>query len=175
MLRLSPVLLLCVAISTLSATAPTLAQSSIEEQMSGEEFRRSGLEKLTPAELEYLNQWLKDDQALGNPQNTSTPASAAPAAAAPVAATQQTVDQRGLRPKEASRSTIEARIDGDFSGWSGKTRFKLDNGMIWQQVGSGSVRARSNSPKVTIEPKSLGSWKLYVEGVGRSVKVKRIK
>ncbi|MFK7958219.1 MAG: hypothetical protein AB8B96_19130 [Lysobacterales bacterium] len=172
MLRLSHVLLLCVAISTLSATAPATAQSSLEEQMSGDEFRRSGLEKLSAEELKFLNQWLRDDQRQGNPPNRNVTAPSAPAAPAPAPTL---ADQRGLRPKEASRSTIEARIDGEFTGWSGKTRFKLDNGMIWQQVGSGSQRARSDSPKVTIEPKSLGSWKLYVEGVGRSVKVKRIK
>lgn len=147
--------------------------------MTGAEFQRSGLSKLTPEELKFLNNWLKDVQTLPAPPNVPANSQANPqantqgAASSAPAATE--VDQRGLRPKEATRSTIEARIDGEFTGWSGRTRFKLDNGMIWQQVGEGRQLGKSDSPKVTIEPKSLGSWKLYVEGIGRSVKVKRIK
>lgn len=85
-------------------------------------------------------------------------------------------DTRGLRQKkQSSRTVIESQIEGDFTGWSGRTRFKLANGMVWQQVGSGEFRHRAENPNVRIEPKSLGSWKLYVEGLSRSVKVKRIK
>lgn len=168
----------------LFVASAALAQSTLEERMTGQEFEQAGLDKLSPAELEFLNQWLKDDRPPASPPKAANaPASGAPASTggattpAPAVAAREsaTIDQRGLRPKESSRTPIEARIDGKFTGWSGRTRFKLDNGMVWQQVGSGEVRASSDSPKVTIEPKSLGSWKLYVEGVGRSVKVKRIK
>ncbi len=168
----------------LFVASAALAQSTVEERMTGQEFEQAGLDKLSPAELEFLNQWLKDDRgAVSPPKAAAAPAAGAPAQASSATATAPTVaaresatiDQRGLRPKDSSRTPIEARIDGKFTGWSGRTRFKLDNGMVWQQVGSGEVRANSDSPKVTIEPKSLGSWKLYVEGVGRSVKVKRVK
>ena len=34
----------------------------------------------------------------------------------------------------------QAKIVGDFSGWSGKTTFILDNGEVWQQRRADSVR-----------------------------------
>lgn len=171
--------LLVVCLISLVATAASAneAFSSLEERMTGEEFERAGLNKLTGDELRYLNAWLKKVK--------MSPAPAARAASAPRSTTQATdsagnqpapaIDQTGLRPKEAPRVTIESQIDGEFTGWSGRTRFKLKNGMVWQQVGSGEFFYRATDPNVRIEPKSLGSWKLYVDGIGRSVKVKRIK
>lgn len=140
--------------------------STLEEQMSAEEYSKSGLDKLSPAELRFLNQWLeRRDVAVDRP---------APAPAAAAAGEAPTDAQMGLR-EAPERVVIESRIVGEFNGWSGRTRFKLENGQVWQQVGAGSYYGRADSPAVRIEPKSFGSWKLYVEGIGRGVKVKRVK
>ena len=64
---------------------------------------------------------------------------------------------------------------GDGWAGNGKTRFKLANGQVWQQVGTGEFVHHAVNPTVDIKPKSMGSWKLYVEGINRGVKVKRIK
>ena len=139
--------------------------SSLEEQMSGDEFRRAGLQKLTPEELAALNAWLRDAK-------LSPPAAVAPAAApAPTSE-----DRRGFENRREDATPIEARLVGNFTGWTGKTRFKLDNGQIWQQARGGSYRASTqDSPRVRLEPKALGTWALSVDGVGRSVRVKRVK
>ena len=83
-------------------------------------------------------------------------------------------DQMGFVPK-LDRSEIRSNIDGDFNGWNGKTRFKLTNGQVWQQIGAGDFAHYAANPGVVIKPKSLGSWKLYVDGFNRGIKVKRIK
>ncbi|MDX1572086.1 MAG: hypothetical protein R3200_16500 [Xanthomonadales bacterium] len=139
--------------------------TSLEEQMSGADFERAGLDKLTEEELAFLNRWL-DNRGV-----------AVDAPAAPEPATEQGVSeaQMGLRGAEPERVVIESRLIGKFNGWSGRTLFKLENGQVWQQIGGGSYYASADSPAVRIEPKMFGSWKLYVEGIGRSVKVKRIK
>lgn len=70
---------------------------------------------------------------------------------------------------------IVARYEGQFSGWSGGTLFKLDNGQVWKQAQSGRVSHRRDNPVITIRKGALGSFRLSVEGLNRTVRVKRIK
>lgn len=157
-------------------------QASLEEQMTGTEFERAGLEKLTPEELRFLNDWLENNRLprAADPEPDGEANVVADAAAA-------TRDRQSLRTTSAAdpdtgfelrrkRSTVSSRIAGTFDGWSGKTDFTLENGMVWRQAESGRYGVRTlDSPEVRIEPKLGGSWRLYVEGLNRSLKVRRIK
>jgi len=84
-----------------------------------------------------------------------------------------------LLPQPPEDDHIEARLLGDFNGWSGKTIFRLDNGQIWRQannrMGNYTPREPLLEPKITITKSSLGSYKMKVEGIKRIVLVKRIK
>jgi hypothetical protein len=82
----------------------------------------------------------------------------------------------GFKREESEREPIKTNIIGEFNGWRGKNIFKLANGQVWKQSEKSSfyIPKRTN-PAVTIKPKSMGSWQLYVDGFGRGVKVKRIK
>ncbi len=52
----------------------------------------------------------------------------------------------------------------------------LENGQQWQQAESGMYDAgKFERPKVKIKPMLLGSWLMYVEGCGCSLRVQRIK
>ncbi|MCF6288846.1 MAG: hypothetical protein L3J53_06380 [Proteobacteria bacterium] len=82
----------------------------------------------------------------------------------------------GFRLRESDRETIHTSIVGEFKGWKGKHTFILANGHIWKQAESGTFYIpKRTDPKVTIKPKSMGSWALSVEGFSRSVKVIRVK
>lgn len=82
----------------------------------------------------------------------------------------------GFIPNLSDREEITSSIIGEFKGWRGKNVFKLENGQVWRQAESGSFYIpKRNSPNITIKPKSMGTWILYVDGFGRGVKVKRIK
>lgn len=153
----------------LTLTAPAVSQvdSTLEEQMSQQEFEQAGLDKLSSEELNYLNQWLRSRNA--------APKAAAPARNVESSAPAPAEDKMGFKPRPEDRTTIVSRIDGEFSGWSGRTTFKLQNGQVWRQVDGKSFPHNSTNPEVRIEPKSFGTWKMYVEGLNRSVKVKRIK
>jgi len=80
-------------------------------------------------------------------------------------------------PPERTDS-IEARLVGDFTGWSGDTVFRLDNGQVWQQarnyIRSYTPREPMREPLVIISKGLFGSYDLRVEGVKRVVQVKRI-
>lgn len=145
-----------------AATVHASTFSTLEERMSVAQFKAAGLDKLSPDELAALNTWL---------QGSATAAgTAAPGASAPPA------DSRiGFRAEEVT-GTVVSRFDGAFTGWDGKTRFNLENGQVWEQAEQGSLRGVNlDHPMVTIEPGLFGSWKLKVEGLNATTRVKRIK
>ncbi len=143
--------------------------SSLEERMTAKEFREAGLDKLSDEELRALNAWVQRNVRLAEQGGA---AAAAPGQAAPVAA-QASADTRGF--ENAERTEIASRILGPFKGWSGKTVFTLENGMVWQQVEDDRASIVAESPSVTISPGTFGSWRLKVEGSNRTTLVKRIK
>jgi hypothetical protein len=79
-----------------------------------------------------------------------------------------------LAPAGDGPDLIESRIEGDFEGWTGETIFKLDNGQIWQQIGFDHTYRYAFRPKVMIV-KTKGTYKMKVDGVDRTIFVKRIK
>ena len=77
---------------------------------------------------------------------------------------------RGIQP-----DLIRSRIDGTFKGWRGKTRFKLENGEIWQQRQSSTYFTTLESPEVIIKKGRMNFYTMEVPAIGRKVHVKRIK
>ena len=139
----------------IAQSAPTL-----EERLSEAQFKSYGLDKLTPQELQGLNNWLQGEVA-------------AKVAAAPAS---QDDFRQGFKPKETERIEIKARLAGTFTGWTGSTVFKLDNGQEWQQAESGGYNAQSvENADVTIKPKAFGNWLLVVEQCQCRIAVRRIK
>ena len=109
------------------------------------------------------------------------PESAPPAAAAAPAAAQaaETEDDFGSEQLPVERvDRVEARLIGDFTGWTGRTKFPLDNGQVWQQTRNYVRNYEPREPipqaKVTITRSFAGSYKMRIEGVKRTVQVKRI-
>lgn len=154
-MRLRLALILALAATGLNAQS----FSSLEERMSEAEFRAAGLDKLSPEELANLNAWLRD--------RAASAAAAMPARARG--------DERVGFPDGPDSRSVVSRIAGEFTGWSGSTRFELENGQVWQQDEATSLRGvRADSPVVTIEPAFLGSFRMRVDGFNQRVRVKRI-
>jgi lipoprotein-anchoring transpeptidase ErfK/SrfK len=81
-----------------------------------------------------------------------------------------------IADKPEGVEAMESRIAGPFTGWSGKTTFRLQNGQVWQQNDDGSYVDREvDSPAVRIVPGRMGVFWMEVEGVNPRVKVKPIK
>lgn len=131
--------------------------STLEERMSGKEFKETGLGKLTDEELAALNDWLRR-------HSVATLENAAARPAGSVANSSSTGDMRGFenQPKDDPMGkVINGTIIGAFDGWKGKgTLFKLTNGMVWQQTDNDSFYVKPvENAEITIRKGLLGNWR----------------
>jgi len=141
--------------------APQEHSISIEEFMTTQELRDTGVSTLTPRQKEALNRWLwrytKVVASIAQKSYTETPRNSA-------------------TPVFSSSCTpaVESTISGEFHGWDGETIFKFDNGQIWQQAEYSYTYSYSYRPSVTIYATSAGC-KMKVEDEGETILVRRLK
>ena len=147
------------------------------QEMSPEEFKRMGLDKLSPAELQTLNEWLR-----GYKHQTEAKAAAE--------ATEQTREQAKQEGREEGRAEARAeakkefgrnwlttdkiysRIQGEFHGLAkgGKRMIiVLEDGTVWKQANE--TDKVLDPPKLTDNPpvmltKSFAGYKMHVIGAG---------
>lgn len=76
--------------------------------------------------------------------------------------------------KDSTSDVIESQIEGEFSGWSGDTMFKLTNGQIWQQSSYAYTYSYKYRPNVLIF-RTGGGYAMQVEGLDSKIQVKRLK
>ncbi len=148
-------LILCSALLlvALPALADKEAFPGVQKLMSEEEYRAAGLHKLSAEERQALDQWLL--------LYTATEAG--------------TIRQTNQEVQEAEAShVINANIVGDFSGWSGNTLFRLDNGQLWRQRLPGKVAYNGDGRAVEISKNFFGFYKMTHIDSGRSVGVSRV-
>jgi len=144
--------------------APVAAQQAIQSQMTPEEFKAAGLDKLSADELERLNAWL----------NRTIDTESEKAAATAKKAVED--ENRGFFSFGSSEPVV-GRIVGEFRGFARGREYTLDNGQVWRQVDAASlVGARRDGPEVKISPSLVGNaWYMAIEGYNTRAKVERIK
>ena len=86
----------------------------------------------------------------------------------------ETFGNERIAQVEDETNQITSRILGEFKGWSGYTKFQLENGQIWQQSSEGLLIVRINNPTVIIKKSFFGTYNLNVESVNSTIKVRRI-
>ena len=162
MIRTNLMILLLTGTLTPAVTIAADAFPGIEKIMTPEEQKDAGLHKLTPAELKALNDWLRTYSA------GTTQAAKVETRAEVV----REVHEQETAAKQAER--IVSQVQGEFTGWNGKTIFHLKNGQVWQQRSSGQLYHKAQEPKVEITRNLLGYYVMHVVGTSYSVGVKRI-
>lgn len=140
------------------------AQPPLEQQMTPEQFKAAGLQKLSAGELANLNAWLN------NTLEVET------ARAAAQEKEKLETEHRGFFSFGKSEPIV-ARIDGEFSGFAKGRKWTLDNGQQWEQIDSASLAGvRMTNPQARIAPSVLGNaWYMQVEGYNTRATVRRIK
>jgi hypothetical protein len=149
--------LLCFLAVHVQASAPP-QKVTIENVMTAEEMRATGIATLNAPQKQALNDWL----------NRYT-----------LRVLRVAIQQEGTAPAPAPVRTscspaVESTISGEIEGWDGETIFKLDNGQIWQQAAYDYTYFYAYRPEVTIYSTSAGC-RMKVEDETDTVLVKRIK
>ena len=168
-----------------------LSGFDLREEMDAVTFAQSGLEKLTPEEMRSLNAAVA---AMLGRQVADLRVAVKEEVRSEVEAEVRTAVEEELQiPKGDDRfgletvktrvselfkrdapEVIQSRILGDFRGWSGNTRFPLENGQIWRQTQASTFIVKVKDPEVTIRRAAFGSYLLKIEGFNSSVRVERI-
>ena len=136
----------------------------IEQQMTPEQFRAAGLDRLTPEQLASLNAWL----------NRTVVAETQKAAAQ---AKKKVEDENRGFLNFGSDEPIVSTFKGEFRGFAKGRRYVLANGQEWEQTDTASLPGvRLTDPGVRITPGIMGSvWYMQVGKYNTRAKVKRIK
>ena len=143
-----------------NAPKPLAENVSLKDLMTPEEFKAAGLKKLSAEELERLNRFLQGYREQAVQQVAK--------------ATEERVNPPPRRDRATAQNVIEAKIQGPFTGLTGRTRVLLDNGSIWQQVDSGQKFSTNlDSPDVVLV-RTIFSYKMYVTGAPHWFYVKQI-
>jgi len=155
-------LLLCAALPAFAQQAT--GQQAIEKQMTPEQFKASGLEKLSPEELANLNAWLN------RTLDTETTKAA-------VQAEQKVKDENRGFFNFGSSEPIVSKMTGEFRGFAQGRQYTLENGQVWRQTDSATLAGvRVNNPGVKITPSVIGNaWYLQIQDYNTRAKVERLK
>lgn len=140
------------------------AQQRIEQEMTPEQFKAAGLDKLSAEELANLNAWLN--------RTVETES----ARAAERAEEKVKSEARGFF-NFGSTEPIVSQLQGEFRGFGKGRTYTLANGQVWQQTDDATLSSvRLESPEVTIKPAIIGNvWYLGVQGYNTRARVVRIK
>ena len=145
-----------------SATGMAQESTRIEQQMTPEQFRAAGLDRLDAGQLANLNGWL----------NRTLDVETAKAAKNAEEVVHH--KNRGFLGSTA-REPVEARLNGAFAGFGKGRSYTLDNGQVWEQTDSATLSGvRRTSPKVRIKPGVLGVWWMRIDGYNTQAKVQRV-
>lgn len=146
------IILFLSALALASASSAQDGFPGIKRLMSAEEFKATGLQGLSDTELKALDDWLL--------RYTAGDA--------------QLLQQSSKAVRQAKKEfEVESRIVGNFTGWSGETRFQLENGQVWRQRINRTYRyAGPPNPLVRIDKNWAGYYRLTLVESGKSVGVK---
>ena len=137
----------------------------IEQRLTVEQMRATGLDRLSTEQLTLLNRLLGDEhvaQADAIREQVETKA-----------------EQERASSQNVERQPIVSKIVGEFRGWSSGSQFQLDNGQRWRVTGTSDYYVRkadaSNAPAVVIMPGMVGGWYMQVEGHQVKAKVQQVR
>lgn len=166
MTNVKQTLLSILYILTISLSPFAFSEESIFHNMTTEEKKITGIEKLSEEEISQLEQWI----------NTKT--------TSPLLSTTNPIaDSNNNKTTNISRKEAEAilnapidtQIAGEFNGWRGKTIFRLSNGEIWKQRLPGVYVEKLDSPQIRIKKNFLGFYEMEIVETGKKIGVTRLK
>ena len=125
----------------------------LKKMMSEEEFTATGLNNLSAEELHKLDRWLLKF----------------------LAHESQQLVKADKKIQKLQKVGVRRNIVGHFSGWTGKTVFRLDNGEVWKQRLDSRYAISLENPEIEIKRNLFGFYEMKIIKTGRRVGVTRLK
>jgi hypothetical protein len=170
----------CLTIATLAvlAMAGPAARGDFLATLPPDEIKRLGLDRLSPEERAAVDaaveKYCRDHEAKATRQAAAAAVVEYQAKQEP-AAISRAVEAVKQRSEEDKVERFKTRILGRFSGWGGHTYFALENGQVWQQVGSEIYYLSPvENPEAEFRKAPSGYFRLYLPD-GTWVTVKRLR
>lgn len=140
----------------------------LEQRLSAEQLRATGLDTLTPEQLALLDTLLDE-------QTTATVQAVRAQATAEAAASGTQRDPDPSRFIGLADEPIASRAKGTIGGWQPGTEFTLENGQVWKVL-KGKMRLETplESPEILVVPGIAGRWFLQVDPELPKARVYRI-
>ena len=162
-----PFAILMLAFAPLAWAQQPALTADVEQQMTAEQFKAAGLDKLSTKELAALNVWLQ--------QKVTTETAVAVEKAKEEGRKEVVEKNRGFFDF-GSAEPIESVIVGEFTGFGKGKKYTLQNGQVWEQIEPASLSGvRKTDVSVKIKPGVLGNWFMKIDGYNTQAKVRRIK
>lgn len=165
MTRRIPIILAALLFTVANSLALAATAPRIEQQLTPEQLHATGLDTLTPAQLDAINAVLQKRDA-----DTRADATAIATAAAQARATQPGRaggESAPLSPASyigLADEPIKSRLVGSVSGWEPGSEFHLANGQVWKVLkGSMKLRKPMEAPEIVVIPGFAGRWFLQVD------------
>ncbi len=145
--KTSLAVLVALSFSTFAAMADQ-AYVNIEQRLTAEQLRETGLDTLSPEQLKRLNQLLGEETA----------------EAAKIEKLQQPARDNQRSYIGLDDKPIKSRLKGTISGWDIDTVFELENGQRWKVLkGNMKLRKPMAAPEIIVVPGIAGRWFLQVD------------
>ncbi|MEX0331919.1 MAG: hypothetical protein AB3N64_10895 [Puniceicoccaceae bacterium] len=171
---------LCLSVSLLSTIATAQSETNLSAIVGEDTFNAAGLDKLSPEEQAVLATWITNRETEAEAQVEERIAQVVEERVEEER--QRAIEERKKKAKldfgldrrdEFAVDSITTTVRGHFEGWTGKTRFYLENGQVWQQRLGGTYYKYIKNPEVSIAKESLGYW-MTVKKTGARVAVMRL-
>lgn len=144
----------CLTLLLMLVTLPAFSADNpdIRNLMTTEEFAASGLSRLSNDEMDAINRWLVRYTAQDAVEMIST----SPAV------------------QEVTQADLRSRIDGEFTGWNGPTRFTLKNGQVWETRSTRRYSYSATDPEVEITRNWMGVYRMRLLDTDKAINVRRV-
>jgi hypothetical protein len=159
--KLILVMVLALSFASLAAVAEQ-TYVNVERRLTPEQLHATGLDTLSPAQLQLLNSLLRED-------------SLKVEKVAKAEAAQEEQGKSHAWSIGLDSEPIKSRLKGSVSEWEPGTVFELENGQTWKVLkGHVKLRKTLQAPEVIVIPGVAGRWFLQVEEDMPSPRVYRV-
>lgn len=140
--------------------------------LSAAEWKRAGLDRLSPDEIGVIDAALIRQQA-GTTAQLQTELAKARSVAATPAASPSLMSRFGLPLFDEGEWRTMPPLRAKVVKWEGGNRFRLDNGQVWE--GHEAITYDLPGKDIEIQARPHGQYALVVDGVNTTLRVMRLR